>query len=60
MILGRTYKERDRRREIKESKWYAWYPIHLADGRWCWFEYVKYRLVYNLEDSCFIYHLLDK
>lgn len=24
-------------------KWFAWRPVMLDDGRWCWLEYVQKR-----------------
>ena len=39
MIWGKTTSEKIA--EIYSvSKWFAWYPIQLKDGRWIWWEYV--------------------
>jgi len=37
MIWGKTYKEQKIHRQ---TKWFAWYPVQLKDGRWCWLECV--------------------
>ena len=41
MIWGKTYKEK-RERIASVKNWFAWYPIRLADGRWCWWERTYY------------------
>lgn len=28
--------------------WFAWYPVRLWDGRWCWLEKIE-----RLESFCF-------
>jgi hypothetical protein len=31
MVFGRKHNDRSR-----EYRWFAWYPVHLDDGRWAW------------------------
>lgn len=42
MIWGKTYIEKGDIKRKKALRWFAWYPVHLKDGRWCWLDYVKY------------------
>lgn len=43
MIWGLTNIEREKRRkEKKRLGWFAWYPVRLKDGRWCWLQRVTY------------------
>lgn len=41
MIWGKTYKEVSDTRNKKDANWFAWYPVHLKDGRWCWLTRIK-------------------
>jgi len=43
MIWGKTDKEKDEIKRRKALKWFAWRPVPLKDGRWCWWEYVSYK-----------------
>jgi hypothetical protein len=40
MIFGRKIKPKKNHRFEWQRRW-AWYPVHLIDGRWAWFEYVE-------------------
>lgn len=37
MIWGKTDKEKSER-IIRCKQWFAWRPVKLEDGRWCWWE----------------------
>jgi hypothetical protein len=38
MIWGKTKAEL---RIPKESVWFAWYPVQLKNGKYCWLQYIK-------------------
>ncbi len=39
MIWGETYKQRSSRMH-RQTKYFAWWPVQLDDGRWAWIEKV--------------------
>lgn len=39
MIWGKTT-EQKLERIYSFHKWFAWYPVELENGQWCWWEYV--------------------
>lgn len=41
MIWGKTNKQKIEKQKQKDSNWFAWRPVQLDDGRWCWFERVR-------------------
>ncbi len=41
MIWGKTDKQRKEIQDQKDRNWFAWRPIHLVDGRWCWLQRVS-------------------
>lgn len=38
MIWGKTNKEKEQQRQNRDSNWFAWRPVKLVSGRWCWLE----------------------
>lgn len=50
--LGLSAQQRKERRSelLKPQPWkrmFAWYPVHLDDNVWIWWEYFEYRDVYK-------------
>lgn len=60
MIWGKTTIERKKKQQAKEKKWFAWYPIHLVDGRWVWLEYVSYETYGSWDGTWCEFKLYEK
>lgn len=41
MKWGMTESERRIHEAHKDTRWFAWYPVKLMSGRWCWLERVR-------------------
>ncbi len=38
MIFGKTYEQENGKR--KRGHWFAWHPVKLENGQWCWWQQV--------------------
>lgn len=56
MIWGKTYKQQQEERDRKNANWFAWHPVHLEDGRWCWLERVKRNYWHSYGNSGWEYY----
>lgn len=41
MIFGKTTTEKQAK--FRSGIWFAWRPVQLKDGRWCWLQWVEYK-----------------
>jgi len=57
MIWGKTTKQRDLERAMKNANWFAWRPVQLADGRWCWWQRICRDTHESWDGGWYSYHL---
>jgi len=60
MIWGKSKTKKLAWRKLKASRWFAWYPVHLEDGRWAWLEFVRYEYWQEDFDSGYSYYLIKE